>query len=158
MHNFTHVDLEMMKLAFEQAKRAVDAGEVPVGAVAVLNGHVLAERHNEREQTADPSAHAEMLALRDAAALLGAWRLDGVEVYVTMEPCPMCAGALVLSRVKRLVYAVADPKAGACGSLYNLCDDPRLNHQMEVEEGLLADEVSALLSGFFAELRGSKER
>ncbi len=153
MHNFTHVDLEMMKLAFEQAKRAVDAGEVPVGAVAVLNGHVLAERHNEREQTADPSAHAEMLALRDAAALLGAWRLDGVEVYVTMEPCPMCAGALVLSRVKRLVYAVADPKAGACGSLYNLCVDPRLNHEIEVTPDVLAEEAGVLLQSFFQRRR-----
>ncbi len=155
MNDFTHVDLKMMKLAFEQAKRAVDVGEVPVGAVVALNGNVLAERYNEREKTADPSAHAEMLALRDAAAALGTWRLEGVEVYVTMEPCPMCAGALVLSRVKRLVYAVADPKAGACGSLYNLCDDPRLNHQVQVEQGLLAGEVSDLLVRFFTELRNS---
>ena len=155
MNDFTHVDLKMMKLAFEQAKRAVDAGEVPVGAVVALNGNVLAERYNEREKTADPSAHAEMLALRDAAAASGTWRLEGVEVYVTMEPCPMCAGALVLSRVKRLVYAVADPKAGACGSLYNLCDDPRLNHQVQVEQGLLAGEVSDLLVRFFTELRNS---
>ena len=155
MNDFTHVDLKMIKLAFKQAKRAVDAGEVPVGAVVTLDGSILAERYNERERTADPSAHAEMLALRDAAAALGTWRLEGVEVYVTMEPCPMCAGALVLSRVKRLVYAVADPKAGACGSLYNLCDDPRLNHQVQVEQGLLADEVSDLLAGFFAGLRNS---
>ncbi|MCL4443399.1 MAG: tRNA adenosine(34) deaminase TadA [Actinobacteria bacterium] len=155
MNDFTHVDLKMIKLAFKQAKRAVDAGEVPVGAVVTLNGSILAERYNEREKTADPSAHAEMLALRDAAAVLGTWHLEGAEVYVTMEPCPMCAGALVLSRVKRLVYAVADPKAGACGSLYNLCDDPRLNHQVQVEQGLLADEVSDLLAGFFAGLRNS---
>ncbi len=155
MNDFTHVDLKMIKLAFKQAKRAVDAGEVPVGAVVTLDGSILAERYNERERTADPSAHAEMLALRDAAAVLGTWHLEGAEVYVTMEPCPMCAGALVLSRVKRLVYAVADPKAGACGSLYNLCDDPRLNHQVQVEQGLLADEVSDLLAGFFAGLRNS---
>ncbi|MCL5886098.1 MAG: tRNA adenosine(34) deaminase TadA [Actinobacteria bacterium] len=155
MNDFTHVDLKMIKLAFKQAKRAVDAGEVPVGAVVTLNGSILAERYNEREKTADPSAHAEMLALRDAAAVLGTWHLEGAEVYATMEPCPMCAGALVLSRVKRLVYAVADPKAGACGSLYNLCDDPRLNHQVQVEQGLLADEVSDLLAGFFAGLRNS---
>ena len=155
MNDFTHVDLKMIKLAFKQAKRAVDAGEVPVGAVVTLDGSILAERYNEREKTADPSAHAEMLALRDAAAVLGTWHLEGAEVYVTMEPCPMCAGALVLSRVKRLVYAVADPKAGACGSLYNLCDDPRLNHQVQVEQGLLADEVSDLLAGFFAGLRNS---
>ncbi len=153
MHNFTHVDLEMMELAFEQAKRAMNAGEVPVGAVVTLNGRVLSERHNERERAADPSAHAEILALRDAAASLGTWHLEGAEVYVTMEPCPMCAGALVLSRVKRLVYATVDPKAGACGSLYNLCDDPRLNHRVQIEEGLLADEVGDLLSEFFTGLR-----
>ncbi len=153
MHNFTHVDLEMMELAFEQAKRAMNAGEVPVGAVVTLNGRVLSERHNERERAADPSAHAEILALRDAAASLGTWHLEGAEVYVTMEPCPMCAGALVLSRVRRLVYATVDPKAGACGSLYNLCDDPRLNHRVQIEEGLLADEVGDLLSEFFTGLR-----
>jgi len=146
-------DDRAMRLALEEAARATAHGDVPVGAVALVGGRVVAARHNEREQTGDPTAHAELLALRDAAAALGTWRLVEVTVVVTLEPCPMCAGALVASRVGRLVFGAADPKAGACGSLYNLCADPRLNHEVEVRAGVRADEGAALLSGFFADRR-----
>ena len=122
---------------------------MPVGAVAVVDGRVVAARHNERELRGDPVAHAEVLALQDAAAALGSWRLDAVTLVVTLEPCPMCAGALVAGRVGRLVFGAADPKAGACGSLYNLCADPRLNHEVPVTAGVLADECSRLLVDFF---------
>jgi tRNA(adenine34) deaminase len=117
--------------------------------VAVVDGRVVAARHNERELRGDPVAHAEVLALQDAAAALGSWRLDAVTLVVTLEPCPMCAGALVAGRVGRLVFGAADPKAGACGSLYNLCADPRLNHEVPVTAGVLADECSRLLIDFF---------
>src|SRR5207248_6469150 len=119
----------------------------------LAGGEVLARRHNERQLRADPTAHAELLALRDAAAGLGTWRLTDVTLVVTLEPCPMCAGALVAARVGRLVFGAADPRAGACGSLYNLCVDPRLNHEVEVRPGVRAGEASALLSSFFAEQR-----
>ncbi|MHB8262246.1 MAG: nucleoside deaminase [Acidimicrobiales bacterium] len=146
-------DRDAMELALKEARLAALEGEVPVGAVAVLAGRVVSSRHNEREHSSDPTAHAEILVLRDAAAMLGTWHLEGVEFFVTLEPCPMCAGAMLLSRARRLVYAVADPKAGACGSLYNLCDDPRMNHSIDVHQGLLADEAAELLSGFFADIR-----
>jgi len=142
-------DAAAMRLALDEAERAADEGEVPVGAVAVAAGKVVATRHNEREATADPSAHAELLVIRDAAARLGRWRLDDVTVVVTLEPCPMCAGALVAARVGRLVFGAADPKAGACGSLYNVVADPRLNHEVDVTAGVLADEATALLTSFF---------
>jgi tRNA(adenine34) deaminase len=139
-----------MALALAEARRAAGAGEVPVGAVAVVEGRVVAARHNEREAGNDPTAHAEMLALRDAAARLGDWRLSAVTLVVTLEPCPMCAGALVAARVGRLVYGAVDPRAGACGTLYNLCVDPRLNHELPVTSGVAAEECSTLLTSFFA--------
>jgi tRNA(adenine34) deaminase len=146
-------DLQAMELALEDASKAPEHGDVPVGAVVILDGQVLATAHNEREKTGDPSAHAELLVIRRAASALGSWRLDGATLVVTLEPCPMCAGALVAARAGRLVFGAFDPKAGACGSLYNICSDPRLNHELEVESGLLADRCSSLLSEFFSTLR-----
>ena len=146
-----------MALALEEAGVAPGHGDVPVGAVAIAGGEVLARRHNERELRRDPTAHAEVLALRDAARALGSWRLDAVTLFVTLEPCPMCAGALVAGRVARLVFGAPDPKAGACGSLYNLCVDPRLNHEVVVVPGVLADRSAALLRRFFTERRHPPE-
>jgi len=143
-----------MALALAEARAAAQEGEVPVGAVTIVGGLLVASRHNERERTADPSAHAEMLALRDTAAVIGNWRLSDVTVVVTLEPCPMCAGALVAARVGRLVFGAGDPRAGACGTLYNLCADPRLNHELEVTRDVRADECGALLTSFFAAKRG----
>jgi tRNA(adenine34) deaminase len=149
------VDLDAaMGLALEEATAATAHGDVPVGAVVLRDGEVIAQRHNERELTGDPSAHAEILALRDAAVVVGSWRLSGTTLVVTLEPCPMCAGALVAARVEQVVFGAADPKAGACGSLYNLCVDPRLNHELEVVSGVRAEEAAALLTGFFGERRG----
>ena len=145
-----------MGLALAEARAAAAEGEVPVGAVVLVDGHVVAARHNERERGGDPTAHAELLALRDAAAVLGGWRLSGVTLVVTLEPCPMCAGALVAARVGRLVFGASDPKAGACGSLYNLCADPRLNHEVVVTDGVRAAECGAVLTSFFAERRGEQ--
>jgi tRNA(adenine34) deaminase len=145
-----------MALALAEARRAAEAGEVPVGAVTVLDGKVVAARHNEREASHDPTAHAEMLALRDTAAQLGTWRLSDVTLVVTLEPCPMCAGALVAARVGRLVFGAVDPRAGACGTLYNLCVDPRLNHELPVTAGVAAPECSTLLTSFFAAKRGEQ--
>ena len=139
-----------MGLALVEAAAAVEHGDVPVGAVALFDGQVIATRHNERELQGDPTAHAELLALSDAAAAIGTWRLSEVTLVVTLEPCPMCAGGLVAARLGRLVFGAADPKAGACGSLYNLCADPRLNHEVSVTSGVRASEVSGQLSGFFA--------
>jgi tRNA(adenine34) deaminase len=142
-----------MGVALEEAAAAAGHGDVPIGAVALVDGEVVARRHNEREATNDPTAHAELLCLRDAAAARGTWRLDGLTLVVTLEPCPMCAGALWAARVARVVYGAADPKAGATGSLYNLCADPRLNHEVEVVHGVRADEAAVLLQAFFAERR-----
>jgi tRNA(adenine34) deaminase len=148
------VDLDAaMGLALEEATAATAHGDVPVGAVVLRDGEVIAQRHNERELTGDPSAHAEILALRDAAVVVGSWRLSGTTLVVTLEPCPMCAGALVAARVDQVVFGAADPKAGACGSLYNLCVDPRLNHEVEVVPGVRAQESAALLTGFFGDRR-----
>jgi tRNA(adenine34) deaminase len=146
-------DVTAMGLALAEAATAAGLGEVPVGAVALAGGRVLAARYNERELRSDPTAHAELLVLADAARALGTWRLSEVTVVVTLEPCPMCAGGLVAARVGRLVFGAADPKAGACGSLYNLCADPRLNHEVEVVAGVRADESSAQLRAFFNERR-----
>ena len=143
-----------MELALGEARLAAREGEVPVGAVSLVDGRLVASRHNEREHTGDPTAHAEMLALRDTAAVVGNWRLSDVTMVVTLEPCPMCAGALVAARVGRLVFGASDPRAGACGTLYNLCADPRLNHEVTVTDGVRADECGALLSSFFAAKRG----
>ncbi len=145
-----------MGIALAEARAAAGAREVPVGAVAVVRGRVVAARHNEREGAGDPTAHAEILALRDAAAELGGWRLSDVTLIVTLEPCPMCAGALVAARVGRVVYGASDPRAGACGTLYNLCADPRLNHELEVSGGVRAAECGTLLSTFFSEKRADR--
>jgi tRNA(adenine34) deaminase len=147
-------DEEAMGLALDEAALAASHGDVPVGAVVLdAAGTVVARRHNERERTGDPTAHAELLALRDAASGPGGWRLDGATVVVTLEPCPMCAGALVAGRVARVVFGAPDPKAGAVGSLYNLCADPRLNHEVVVRHGVRADESARMLSAFFAARR-----
>ena len=146
-------DDELMDLALVEARRAVDHGDVPVGAVVVVDGRVVASRHNEREALADPTAHAEVLALRDAAAVLGRWRLADATLVVTLEPCAMCAGALVGARVARVVVGARDLKAGACCSLYGIGSDPRLNHEFPLTLDVRADESAALLSGFFADRR-----
>lgn len=149
------VDETFMRVALDLAAEAGEKGEVPVGAVVVRSGEVIGRAANAREATGDPTAHAEVLALREASLAAGSWRLDGAVMYVTLEPCPMCAGALVVARVRGLVFGAADPKAGACGTLYNLCADPRLNHELAVTRGLLAEESSRLLSGWFGAKRGS---
>jgi tRNA(adenine34) deaminase len=142
-----------MEAALAEARAAAAIGEVPIGAVVVRAGEVVGRGYNRRETDGDPSAHAEILAIREAARTVGGWRLSGCTLYVTLEPCAMCAGALVASRIERLVYGPADPKAGFCGSLGNLVQDPRLNHRLEVTSGVLAEESAALLRGFFAGLR-----
>ena len=146
-----------MAIALDEAGLAADAGDVPVGCVVLgPDGGLLARRHNEREAEHDPTAHAEILALRDAAARLGTWRLAGCTLVVTLEPCPMCAGALVAGRLAKVVFGAPDPKAGACGTLYNLCADPRLNHEVDVVHGVQAEESAALLSAFFAARRAPR--
>jgi tRNA(adenine34) deaminase len=143
-------DLAYMGLALEEARRARAADEVPIGAVLVsAQGEVLARAHNLREGLQDPTAHAELLAIAAAARALGSWRLEGCTLYVTLEPCPMCAGAIVLARLPRVVYGCTDPKAGACHTLYRITEDERLNHRAEVTGGVLADECAALLREFF---------
>jgi tRNA(adenine34) deaminase len=148
-------DATAMEIALAEAKRALDHGDVPIGAVIVRDGVVIAARHNERELAGDPTAHAEILALRDAAAVVGHWRLDDCTLVVTLEPCFMCAGALVNARIGRLVYGATDPKAGAVGSLYDVPADARLNHRPPVTSGLLADRGGDLLRTFFAARRRS---
>jgi len=143
-------DEEAMAIALVEAAAATAHGDVPVGAVVLIDGKVMSQRHNERELTNDPTAHAEVLALRDAATTLGTWRLSEATLVVTLEPCPMCAGAMLAGRVRRVVFGAVDPKAGACGTLYNFCTDPRLNHSVEVQHGVMAAECAALLTEFFA--------
>jgi tRNA(adenine34) deaminase len=145
-----------MEFALDQARLAAREGEVPVGAIALIGGRVVAARHNEREGAADPTAHAEILALRDAATGVGDWRLSELTLVVTLEPCPMCAGALVAARVGRIVFGASDPRAGACGTLYNLCADPRLNHELDVRGGVRAAACAELLSSFFSEKRADR--
>ena len=145
--------VDAMKLALEQARDALNHDDVPVGAIVLHEGRVIAARHNERENHRDPTAHAEVLALQDAAKALGRWRLDDCTLVVTLEPCIMCAGALLNARVGHLVYGAADLKAGATASLYNVCADPRLNHNPPVTHGILAAESAALLEQFFAARR-----
>jgi tRNA(adenine34) deaminase len=147
-------DEQYMRVALELAREAFERGEIPVGAVLVGGGRILAKNHNRREEMLDATAHAEILVLREAGKLLGGWRLLGTTLYVTLEPCPMCAGALVQARIRRLVYGARDPKGGAAGSLFNIPCDPRLNHRLEVDEGLLKEESVALLQKFFKERRG----
>lgn len=147
-------DHDAMGLALDEARAAAAAGDVPVGAVVLVDGTVVAARHNEREATGDPTAHAEVLALRDAANAVGSWRLDDATLVVTLEPCPMCAGAAWAARVGRIVFGAPDLKAGATGSLYNVAVDERLNHTSAVTAGVRADEASDLLTEFFAAQRG----
>ncbi len=147
------VDIAMMRRALAQANAGAQIGEVPVGAVVYRGQQVLGEAHNHREINHDPTGHAEILALRLAARQLGTWRLEGCSLAVTLEPCPMCAGALINARVQRLIYAVRDPKMGCVDSLYQLPTDIRFNHRLEVIEGVLADQCAAVLSGFFQKLR-----
>ena len=142
-----------MRVALEQAGLAYYRGEVPVGAVVVQSGRIVSQAHNLRETRGDPTAHAERLALTLAGEALGSWRLDGCTLYVTLEPCPMCAGAIVQARIARVVYGAADPKAGACDSLYRIVSDPRLNHRAAITRGILADECGAILTRFFQERR-----
>ena len=146
-------DRVWMMEALAEARRAAEIGEVPIGAVVVRDGVVVGRGHNRREIDGDPLAHAEILAIRQAASVAGGWRLAGCTMYVTLEPCAMCAGALVNGRVERLVYGAPDPKAGYCGTLGNVVQDPRLNHRLEVTAGVMESESAALLRGFFASLR-----
>ncbi len=146
-------DRIFMALAIEEARRAGEEGEIPVGAVLVIEGTVVASAGNERERRHDPTAHAEMLVLREAAEAAGGWRLRDASLYVTLEPCAMCAGAIVLARVRRLVYGADDPKAGAAGSVLNIVDHPALNHSPEVKAGVMAAEGAALLREFFRSRR-----
>ena len=144
-----------MGVALDEARAAADHDDVPIGAVVarVETGEIVARRHNQREQDADPTAHAEILALRDAARAAGSWRLDGHALVVTLEPCPMCAGAVVSARLGLVAFGAADPNAGALGSLYNMAADPRLNHEATVVDGVRAAECAALLTAFFADRR-----
>ena len=150
-------DLDFMSEALGLAAEAASFGEVPVGAVAVKDGAIIGRGYNRRELDHDPFSHAELLAMREAAAALGVWRLSGVTVYVTLEPCVMCAGAMVQSRVDRVVFGAFDPKAGAVGSLFNVVQDARLNHRVEVVSGVLGDECSWLLKTFFKTLRANRK-
>ena len=146
-------DLEAMQAALAEARKAAEAGEVPIGAVMVCRGEIIARGQNSVIRTSDPTAHAEIVALREAAPRLGNYRLNGSTLYVTLEPCAMCAGAMIHARLDRLVYAAADPKAGACGSVLSVINHPQLNHQMQLEQGMLADESAELLRSFFRERR-----
>ncbi len=150
-------DEHFMSEALRQAEAAAAKGEVPVGAVAVYEGRIVGRAGNQRELLKDPTAHAEMLVLTQAAAELGSWRLEGVTVYVTLEPCAMCAGAMVLGRVSRLVYGASDPKAGACGSVLSVVDHPALNHRVPVESGVLAERCGLVLKEFFAARRDGED-
>ncbi|MGV8083836.1 MAG: tRNA adenosine(34) deaminase TadA [Coriobacteriia bacterium] len=148
-----HDDEVFMAMALDEARRAAEIGEVPIGAVVVCDGAVVASAGNRRETDFDPTAHAEMSAIREAAQRLERWRLSDCTVYVTLEPCPMCAGAMHQARIERCVYGATDPKAGALGTLYDLSNDERLNHRFEVTPGVLAEESAALLQDFFRGLR-----
>lgn len=146
-------DVELMRTALEEAEAADAHGDVPIGAVVCLGDEIIGRSHNARELQQDPTAHAEILALREAALHLGSWRLTGCTLVVTLEPCAMCAGAMVNARVSRVLFGATDPKAGACGSLYNLCSDPRLNHEVAITQGVLADECGMALTSFFSRRR-----
>jgi len=156
MINITKEDEKFMRLAIESAKIAEENGDVPIGAVIVHKNQIIAKAYNQREQLQDPTAHAEIIALTQASAALENWHLNGCTMYVTLEPCPMCAGALVLSRMNRLIYGCDDPKTGAVKSLYNIVTDSRLNHQLEVTSGVLADECAKQLQEFFQKKRPGK--
>jgi tRNA(adenine34) deaminase len=146
-------DSHYMALALDEARKALPAGDVPIGAVAVSNGAVIGRGYNQRERDGDPTAHAEMIAIREAAQVVGEWRLENVTLYSTLEPCCMCAGAIVLARIPRVVYAAIDPKAGCAGSIVDVLRHPKLNHQVDVFVGVRAEEAAALLRDFFQNLR-----
>ena len=146
-----------MRIALEEAEQALREDEVPIGAVIVHDGRLIARAHNQREQLRDPTAHAEMIAITRAAESRGSWRLEGCTLYVTLEPCPMCAGAILQARIAALVYGASDPKAGAVDTLYRLLDDPRLNHRTQTTSGVLAEPCGQLLSRFFQEQRQKKK-
>jgi len=150
-------DAYWMKKALNQARKAEALGEVPIGAVIIKDGTILGRGFNQRECKNDPSAHAEMIAVRQASKKLNAWRLTGTTLYVTLEPCPMCMGAILLARMDRVVFGCLDPKAGAAGSLYNLAEDRRFNHRVELAGGVLKEECSEILSNFFRKLRSAKK-
>ena len=147
-----------MRAAIEAARIAEDNGDVPIGAIVVCENRIIGKAYNQREQVNDPTAHAEIIALTQAAAFLQSWRLHGCTIYVTLEPCPMCAGALVLGRLDRLVYGCSDPKSGACGTLYNIVEDERLNHRLELTAGVLAEQCTRQLQEFFEQRRAEKEK
>lgn len=151
------MDEFFMSLAIEEAKKAERLGEVPIGAVIVKNNEVIASGHNLRETTQNAVTHAELLAIEKACEAAGSWRLEGTTLYVTLEPCPMCSGAILLSRVERVVYGAVDPKAGCAGTLMNLLDDDRFNHRCEVVPGILAEECGMMLTQFFRNLRQKKK-
>ena len=150
-------DQAWMRAALDQAEAARALGEVPIGAVVVLDGEIIGRGYNLRETSNDPTTHAEMVAIRQAAEHIGHWRLLDTTLYVTLEPCVMCMGAIILARIPRLVYACRDPRAGAVGSIYDFAQDERFNHKVEVTEGVLGEECSQMLSGFFKELRAGKK-
>ncbi|MCM3631558.1 tRNA adenosine(34) deaminase TadA [Paenibacillus glycanilyticus] len=150
-------DQAWMQLAIEEAKKAEQIGEVPIGAILVKDGEIVGRGYNLRETNHDPTAHAEMVAIREACERLGAWRLLDCTLYVTLEPCPMCAGAIVQSRVKRVVYGTGDPKAGCAGTLMNLLQEPRFNHETELTTGILQSECAELLTNFFRNLRNKRK-
>lgn len=151
-------DIRFMKMALDQAAIAEENGDVPIGAVIVYENTVIAKAYNQREQLSDPTAHAEIIALTQAAASIGSWRLHGCTIYVTLEPCTMCAGALVLARLDRLVYGCDDPKTGAVKSLYNIVQDSRLNHTLEVTSDIMAEDCSRQLQRFFQRRRNENEQ
>ena len=151
-------DQRFMRAAIDAAEIAEGNGDVPIGAVIVCENRIIARAYNQREQLADPTAHAEIIALTQAAASFENWRLHGCTIYVTLEPCPMCAGALVLARLDRLVFGCEDPKTGACGSLYNIVEDKRLNHRLNVTSGVLAEKCSEQLQSFFQQKRTQNSR
>lgn len=154
----TAEDERFMRLTLAEAERALVAEDVPIGALAVRDGEIIGRGHNCREADQDPTAHAEMIAIRQAAQVIGHWRLEGVTLYCTLEPCAMCAGAMVLARLPRLVYATTDPKAGAAGSIMDIVRHPDLNHVVSVEQGLLADEAAEQIRSFFRMLRARGEK
>ena len=153
-----NTDEQFMRMAIEQAKIAEENGDVPIGAVIVYKNRIIAKAYNQRQQLNDPTAHAEIIALTQAAAFVESWRLNGCTIYVTLEPCPMCAGALVLARIDKLVYGCDDPKTGAVKSLYNIVQDKRLNHRLEVTSGVLAEDCSKILQDFFQYRRIENEK
>ena len=154
----TITDAAWMQQALAEAEKALEAADVPIGAIAVLDGEIIGRGYNRREADQDPTAHAEMIAIRQAARHIGHWRLEGVTLYCTLEPCAMCAGAMVLARLPRLVYAAADPKAGAGGSVLNVLEHAALNHRVEVASGVLADEAAEQIRAFFRQLRAEGQK